>query len=290
MRHGLVASAALLLAACSRSPAPVHVASVRLAADAASQPLREAGVDEAALDGAARAALREAGFRLGDGTRPHRARVDVLEVRLRPARADGSPRAEVTIEIELAPSDPAGEGPRREAGTATVPLGGGASPREAFLAAVAQAARRAADGLALSFAEESKSAEELVADLSAGDERVREHAIRLLGDRRSRAAVPALVARLREEEPRLATRVVAALAQIGDERAVPALIDLARSADPAATARLVRFVGDIGGAEAQGYLLTLESGHPDRRVRGAAREALAEMQARADEAALASRK
>lgn len=289
MRHTLVATAALLVAACSRGPTPVHVASIRLAGGAVPAPLREVGVGEGILEGVARAALRDAGFRLGDGARPHRARIDVLEVRLLAGAASGAARAEVTIEIELAPSDGA-DGARRETGRAAVGLGDARVPQEAWLAAVGQAARRAADGLALSFAEEAKPAEALIADLSSTDARVREHAIRVLGDRRARAAVPALVARLREEDPRLATRIVGALAQIGDERAVPALIDLSRSADPAATARLARIVGDIGGAEAEGYLLTLESGHQDRRVRSAAREALAEMKARADEAALASRK
>jgi HEAT repeat protein len=126
--------------------------------------------------------------------------------------------------------------------------------------------------------------------VAAKDPRVREHAIRALGDRRSRAAVPVLVGRLKEEEPRLAHRIVGALAQIGDERAVPALIEVSRAADGAVTARVARHIGDIGGAEAEGYLLTLASGHADPRVRKAAREALAEMTARAKEAALAARK
>lgn len=85
-------------------------------------------------------------------------------------------------------------------------------------------------------------------------------------------------------------RIVAALAQIGDERAVPALIELSGSDDPALAGRLVRYVGDIGGPEAEAYLLTLASGHPDRRIRTAAREALDEMRARANEASVASRK
>ena len=59
----------------------------------------------------------------------------------------------------------------------------------------------------------------------------------MLGERRSRAAVPALVQRLKQEDARLAHRILGALAQIGDERAVPALIDLARGADPTLTLR-----------------------------------------------------
>jgi HEAT repeat protein len=62
---------------------------------------------------------------------------------------------------------------------------------------------------------------------------------------------------------------------------VPPLIELSRSGDPALTARVARIIGDIGGPEAEGYLLTLEAGHPDPRVRTAAREALEELAARA---------
>ena len=53
----------------------------------------------------------------------------------------------------------------------------------------------------------------------------------------------------------------------------------------ALVARVARVVGDIGGEEAQGYLLTLEAGHPDPRVRFAAREALGELATREAQAA-----
>jgi len=110
--------------------------------------------------------------------------------------------------------------------------------------------------------------------------------VRVLGEQRAREAVPALLAQLQREDARLAHRVVATLAQIGDPRAVPALIDLSQSTDPTAGLRIVRFIGDIGGAEAEGYLLTLSSGHPDPRMRQAAREALDELEARAKETAV----
>jgi HEAT repeat protein len=81
---------------------------------------------------------------------------------------------------------------------------------------------------------------------------------------------------------------VGALAQIGDARAVGPLIDAAQRGDPGFTARVARVVGDIGGAEAEGYLLTLASGHPDARVRRAAREALEAMAARRKTPAVAA--
>jgi hypothetical protein len=270
----------------------VHVSAIRVADGAVSGALREAGIDEAVLDAAARDGLREAGFRLGSsGERAYRARLEVVGVRLVPPVAvEGGARAEVTVEVELAPADRGAGGARRETASASAPLAAAASAREAWLAALGQAVRRAADGLALAFAEEGKPVDDLVADLSATDARVRELAIRVLGDRRARPAVPALLGRLGEEDARLQMRIVAALVQIGDERAVPALIELSRAGDAAHMARLVRFVGDVGGPEAEGYLLTLDSGHPDGRIRKAAREALGEMRARAKDAALATRK
>ncbi len=276
--------------ACSRGAGSVHVTSVGLADGAAAGPLREAGIDDPAIQSAVRAALRDAGFRIGDGARPHRARVAVPSVELAPPSAAGAPaRIEISVEIELAPVELGVGVPARESGTATATLRAG-SPREATLAAFAEASRRAAEGLAVAFAEEAKPVQALVADLASRDARVRDHAIRTLGDRKSTAAVPALVERLKDDDPRIVHRVIGALSQIGDERAVAPLIDLSRGGDAAMAARVARIIGDIGGAEAEGYLLTIASGHPDGRVRRAAREALAEMGTRSEQSRMAARK
>jgi hypothetical protein len=284
VKRSLVLAAVLLAGACSRGPGTVHVVSVRVTAASLAEPLREAGLDEAALDAAARGALQAAGFRVGDGRRPHRAEIAVAGVRLAPpASREGSPRVEIQVEVALSPAEPGKGGALREVGSAAVPLSGG-DPRAIWKAAVEGAARQAADGLALAFAEEAKPVDRLIADLASEDARVRDHAVRVLADRRSRAAVPALVARLQDEDQRVVHRAVGALAQIGDERAVGPLIELSRSGDAALTARVARIIGDVGGAEAEGYLLTLEAGHPDPRVRAAAREALAELGARAKQA------
>jgi HEAT repeat protein len=192
----------------------------------------------------------------------------------------------VTLEIVLTPAQGGIEAPRRETSAAAVPLASASSPRDAWRRALAAAAQRSAEGLAIGLRAEAKSTDGLVADLGSKDLRVREHAVRVLGEHRASEAVPALLAQLQREDARLAHRVVATLAQIGDPRAVPALIDLSQSTDPTAGLRIVRFIGDIGGAEAEGYLLTLSSGHPDPRMRQAAREALDELEARAKETAV----
>jgi hypothetical protein len=273
-RFAAVLAAAAGLAACGR-PTPIHVDSIRVS----NQPgaLLEAGLDAGAVERAARDGLAAAGFRVDlEGTRRYRARAEVTSVRMVP-RSDRA-QVEVGIELELVPSASAGD-PVRESATGVATLGAD-GPGAAFREALARGARGAADGLALAFAAERKSEGDLVRDLSSDDARTRDHAVRTLGDRRSVAAVPALLERLRDSEPQVQHRAVAALALIRDPRAVSALIELSRRSDPALGARLARIIGDIGGQEAEGYLLTLEAGHPDPRVRSAARDALADMAAR----------
>lgn len=278
----------LALSACQRGPAAIRVASVRVADGALSEPLREAGIDAALLESAARAAFTEAGFKLGDGKRSTRARVDVLAVRfVPPDRRVGLPRVEVAIELELSPVDPAGPEGTREVGTGSAPLGEG-GPGGAAREALALAARRAAEALAIGYAAEMKPIDQLLAELDAPDARVRDQAARVLAERKSTAAVPSLIERLRDGDPEVVSRAIGALAQIGDVRAVDPLIEVSYGAEPGFAARVARIIGDIGGKEAESYLLTLESGHPDAAVRQSAREALAELRGRAAAPAVAT--
>jgi hypothetical protein len=261
---------------------------VQLVGDAVSTgALAEAGLDRGTVEEAVRSALASAGFQLGDGRCPHAAGIELSSLRVVPGGAAG-PRAELSLEVVLRPAQE-GPLPRSEIGSASIPIAAFGAPRDAWRRALADASQRAASALAAALRAEGKTVEALVGDLAAKDPRVREEAVRVLGERRSGEAVTPLVERLGREDPRLTHRIVAALAQIGDERAVPALIDLSRGTDPVLTTRLLRFVADIGGAEAEGYLLTLSSGHPDARVRFAAREALAELAQRAMDAPVAAR-
>ncbi len=258
---------------CGRGPA--HVVSIRASAGAHEVALRSVGVDRAALSAAAAAGLTAAGFRMGEGKRSYRARLEVVSVRRRPVD-DGAAMAELVLDLELEPVGGAGE-PVLETGVgaARIPRG---MASNAWRTALEAAAREASVGLALALSEEAKTADKLVRDLRSKDARLREQAIRVLGDRRSEQAVPALVERLADPDPLLAERAAGALAQIRDPRAVGPLIDYSRRSDDGAhTARFARIIGDIGGSEARGYLQTLESGHLDPRVRAAAREALEDM-------------
>jgi hypothetical protein len=260
-------------AGCGRRP--VHVVSMRASAGVHEQALRTVGLDGGALTGAMADALGQAGFRLDEARRGYRARLEVVSARRRNG-GDGTTTAEIAVDLELRPVN--GEGsPVLETGVGAVRIAPGAAP-EAWRKALAAALGEAASGLAIALSEESKPAQTLIRDLGSKDSRLREQAMRVLGDRRSVEAVPALIERLDDPEPLLADRAAGALAQIRDPRAVAPLIDYSRRNDDAErTARFARIVGDIGGSEARGYLQTLESGHTDPRVRSAAREALQDL-------------
>jgi hypothetical protein len=290
-QHALVLAVAILGAltlACQRGAGPVHVVSVAVAEGAVAEPLREAGLDAAALEEAARVALVRAGFRLGDGGRPYRARVDVLAVRFAPDPfAPGSARAELSVELTLTPAAPGEATSAREASTAAAPIAGRA-PSDAWRTALAAGANEAARALALGFAAADKKTAQLIADLGSPDARQRDQAVRALAERGAREAVPALLERLRDPDPDVMHRAIGALAELHDPRAVGPLIDAAQRGDAAFTARVARVLGDLGGPEAEGYLLTLASGHEDPAVRRAAREAAEALRARANTPAVAA--
>ncbi len=276
----LLVSVASVAGGCRRgSPS---VSEPKVAAGVHEEALRAVGLDPRALREAARAALRGAGFRVVDEGGDYRARVEILEV-----SASGRGPYEIAVELQLLGGEAASPRSLADTGVGTVPRsapGERDAPawREAFSAAVADAS----GSLRRALAAEGRSTEQLLGELDDQDPRRREQAIRVLGERRSREAVPALIARLGDPDLRLAERAAGALAQIGDPRAVGPIIDFTQRLDDGPYApRYVRIIGDLGGSEARGYLLTLESGLVDPEVREAAREALRELEAREREQA-----
>ena len=266
------------LLACGRGPP--SVSSLQVTAGRHEGALGAAGLDAAQLEDAARRGLTAAGFRMGKGRRTYQARMELVLLRTARSPEDGSALAEVAVDLEVEPDGPGNLAPLMEAGVGTARLGA-PGVASAWRAALDAAAADAATGLSVALAEEAKTVHKLTADLSSPNPRVREQAIRVLGDRRSVEAVPALIERLRDPDPHLSERAAGALSQIRDVRAVGPLIDLARRrADPSQLARFARIIGDIGGSEARGYLETLASGHPDPRVRASAQEALEDLEDR----------
>jgi hypothetical protein len=196
-----------------------------------------------------------------------------------PAAASGAAAFRAVVGVELALV--AGER-RLEAGgrgEAPFPPGDLDARGIAFQTALDRALDDAVAGLVARDDAAGAPEEALIAELSGPDPARRDVALRLLVERKSKAAVEPLLARLADPDPEEVLRAASALAAIGDARAVPALIEAAARRDPPFLARLAVALGDLGGPEAEAYLFTTAGGHPDPGVRAAAEEALATLRA-----------
>jgi hypothetical protein len=289
-RLALSALAIVALGACRGSSRHPVVSSLVVIAGASQARLQETGVQLAEIRGEAVEALREAGFTVREAqdaqsAEGYRATVSVVDARqVRRAPLDGPAeaeelRAEVVVEIRLGGSRDA-ETALRESTGWSEPVRIDESAAAPLLRAIRNASRRAAADLLLGITESAKTDRELVADLDSADSRLRDRAIQVLADRKNPMAVPALIGRLRDPDPVLVERAVGALAQIRDPRAVEPLIDLSHRREGPSVAQLAWIIGDIGGPDAEAYLLTLASGHPEALVRRAAEQALAQSRAR----------
>ncbi|WP_050725285.1 HEAT repeat domain-containing protein [Vulgatibacter incomptus] len=275
-----------LAGACSKLPQGVEVVT-GLEIEASDEMLAPLGLSRAeiidrlrtGIEGSGRLAIREAVPKGYEG-RTWRARIEILRVRVVPSgNADGLSLADVALRMNLTSS---GGDLLRGDGRGHEDLPPGASARRqdvlrrSFDAAVGQAVRQL--GVALEAA--SKTDEELVAALQSPDADRRDFAMRQLGERKSRLAIPALVERLRADERPLQLQAVGALVAIGDQAAAPALIDTSAQRDPGFVVQVIYALGELGGHDAEAYLFTVSTGHPDEAVRGAAAEALENLHSR----------
>ena len=148
-----------------------------------------------------------------------------------------------------------------------------AARHAAFDAALDAALRDAVMALGEQIEARNKTDEALLKDLTAADPHIRDYAIRVLADRRSRAAVPHLIARLQDPNPEVARRAAGALIAIGDRRAVTPLIEMTRHRRPEDVGPILYALASLGGPEAEAFLFTLESGAADEETRRAAKGA-----------------
>ena len=120
--------------------------------------------------------------------------------------------------------------------------------------------------------------EALLEALSDPDLRIRDFAIRQVGSRRVKEAVQPLIAMLgSEQDDTLVFAAIGSLVAIGDEAAVKPLIDLTERKDAQSIVQVVFAVAALGGRMAEGFLVTLASGHPSEIVQQGAKDALQEM-------------
>ncbi|MEM7679330.1 MAG: hypothetical protein AAF449_25435 [Myxococcota bacterium] len=120
------------------------------------------------------------------------------------------------------------------------------------------------------------------AALAASEETTRIVAINIAAERRLRSAVPELIERVRDpkESGAVVVRAVGALVSLSATEATEAIIGTARRQDRAYIVPLLFALGQLGGRQAQAYLFTVQSGHPDPAVKAAAGRALEELEQR----------
>jgi HEAT repeat protein len=122
----------------------------------------------------------------------------------------------------------------------------------------------------------------LIQRMGSKDPYERARAVSVAGERRLRKTVPKLIDMVRDEDEasEIVLKAIGALVAIGDPRAVGALIDSARQRPPIYLGQILFGVAQIGGKEAEAYLYTVATGHPDPEVRKNAQDALVELKKR----------
>lgn len=117
----------------------------------------------------------------------------------------------------------------------------------------------------------------LEAALRSADEIEQDVAVRLLVQRRNRAAVPTLLKRLELDDIDRVREAVGQLVELRASEAVNRMIDATRRQGPVVAREIVFAVAAIGGDDAEAYLDLVASGHDDALVRAAAEAALREL-------------
>ena len=225
-----------------------------------------------------------------DAPESYRAKVELTFTRESDEASTGAAlmrKAEVALNLTLNPARSDGDGEQLRAVSSAARLFD-ASPgpkaeglrQAAYRGALDAALRQAASDLLLQADAARKSEPELVADLASADAGVRDSAVRQLAERKSPAAVPALIERLKDPDREVVLHAMGALQEIRDQRAVKPLIELSERQDPAFVAQVIYVIGDLGGPEAEAFLFTQQNGSPEAQVRVAAAEASQTLQRR----------
>lgn len=181
---------------------------------------------------------------------------------------------------------------RRAVAEGPTPMAEPPPPHDAVVAADRRHLDRAVDdvmkGLVASIRIRRGGSDELLSALAAPDAEVRSEAIRVAGERRERAAVPALILQLKGEDTALRDQAIGALVAIGDRRAVKPLTEVAHFRDVTELPKVIDALASLGGDEARAWLEFVASGHDEKDVRELAREGLDRMDRRAAVAAPAA--
>ena len=118
----------------------------------------------------------------------------------------------------------------------------------------------------------------LIKALKHENEQVRYFVVDRMGLRKSEVFLEPLLELVREGDPdAVSLRAVGALVAMEAKDAVSAIIDLSRRGSPEFVVQSIFAVAEIGGTLAEGYLVTMASGHPHPGVQSAAKQALSEL-------------
>ena len=196
-----------------------------------------------------------------------------------PQSAVSAGERQVLVTIVIRRSEADAEEGERFTVSALQSLSVSAKPKE-IQASLTKAMQVTVEGTRLQLRAFSRSDGQLISDLGSKDAQIRSCALKVLVDRKSVAAEPALIKQLSDPDLDAARAAVGGLVAIGDPKAVPALIDAGRGRPPEFKKELLFAVAELGGDEAHAYLYTVSSGADLPDMQKAAREALEELTAR----------
>jgi len=278
---------ALVISGCKEGRAPTGDPFVPVEVASEQVAITWLGIDAPAIASRAADALRGTG-RLAPIPSDAKAaegawnpRLEIAFVRTIPPSSEGGlPAADVGVRLTVARS--AGDRLRADGrGRAELPPGDPLGRQERFRRALDAALAEASSQIAAQLQAVSQSDDELIAQLASDDPLSRDLAMRTLADRKSHAAIPALVSRLRADDRDLQLRAMGALVEIGDPAASAALVETTTQRDPAFVVQVIFALGELGGPDAEAYLFTVSTGHPDAAVRAAATEAMRALEKKA---------
>jgi hypothetical protein len=274
---GVVLAGALALSGCGvgcgRTGGPLPIRKVLIDVEPAA-----AGVDREQVRAVVDEVLKRArGIRLVDAGRGDDAAV--MRVRVEGYGSEEAGRLlkttlALTVELTSVPGETSAAGFRGHA----VASGTGDIDARSL---VGQAVRDALAQVLMTRGASDLSSDQLIAwltDESASIEQ-RRRAIRILGSRREREAVPPLSRALLEGDKELQPLALSALTNIGDPSAVDAVIEYSDRQPPVVKKQCIEAVRSMGSAKGRAWLFTLSTGHPELEIQQQAAAALAALEA-----------
>jgi hypothetical protein len=239
---------------------------------------RELHLDEAPL------ALKVKGFlekaEIFAAARPNRAAVAVT-LDVRPFTEGSSEALEIGVKLRLRMTvRPEGAAPARfgedvaAVGQAPLDTRDATEAKSAFERLVA----RTAEDLVLAYVSRQKlwsaDAKGIVSALGAPDNDLRVEAVRIIGARKLRKQVPALLRLLEDDDEGVRDAALGALVVLQERGAINALAQSRQMRDTREMRKILDAIASLGGLEAKDYLGFVADTHDDEEIRGMARAAL----------------